>query len=119
MIADPVRHLYVHIPFCPSKCLYCAFVTHVGSLKLVEPYLDALMTEIDSIPPRQVGPLETVYIGGGTPSMLESRQMRSLLAHIRSRLTLTSGVEVSMEAHPSTVDREKLHGFREAGVTRI
>ncbi len=117
---DVAESLYIHIPFCPAKCPYCAFVTHVGSLKLIEPYLDALVMEAEMVAgtaPLRL--LHTVYLGGGTPSMLSPDQLRRLLAQVDRIFGLAAGAEISLEAHPDTVDRAKLAGFRQAGATRI
>jgi oxygen-independent coproporphyrinogen-3 oxidase len=115
-----VRHFYCHIPFCPAKCAYCAFVTHIGSMALVPRYLDALEREFELLADsRAGGPLITVYFGGGTPSMLEPADIGRLLAALDRRFHIVDGAEVTLEAHPSTVDRAKLAGFREAGITRL
>lgn len=117
---DAVRHLYAHIPFCPRKCPYCAFVTHVGSLKLVEPYVGALLTEMDRLAaPRRRGPLQTVYLGGGTPSMLAPTQIDRIVQGAATRFGIDARAEITMEAHPDTVDERKLRGFRSAGITRL
>lgn len=114
------RHLYVHIPFCPAKCEYCAFVTHIGSLKLVPSYIEALCVEADLRAPAHDGtPLETVYFGGGTPSMLTPAQVATLLHRFDSRFGLSSACEITLECHPSTVTLDTLCGFHQAGVTRV
>lgn len=114
------RSLYIHIPFCPAKCPYCAFVTHIGSLKLVEPYLRALAVEAERASlGRPRVPLETVYLGGGTPSMLTPGQLDQLLTQIARIFGIAPDAEITLEAHPGTVDPAKLAGFRAAGATRI
>lgn len=119
-MSEPVAHLYAHIPFCPAKCPYCAFVTHVGSLKLLEPYLAALVREAEGLARvRPGGPLRTVYFGGGTPSLMSPDQIRAVLAHLDRLFGLTSDCEVTLEAHPATVDPPTLQRFRAAGVTRL
>jgi oxygen-independent coproporphyrinogen III oxidase len=118
--AAPIHHLYAHIPFCPVKCDYCAFVTHIGSVKLIERYVAALKSEAMSHADRgRQGPLETVYLGGGTPSMLSPDQVSDLLITFRDAFGLTPAAEISIEAHPATIDDEKLHGYLRAGVNRI
>lgn len=115
-----VRHLYIHIPFCPSKCEYCAFVTHVGSLKLAVPYVDAVCREAEMRRrERRGGPLSTVYLGGGTPSMLAPAQIEQLLRVVRALFGWEKGAEITMECHPTTVSEERLRGYRDAGVTRV
>jgi oxygen-independent coproporphyrinogen-3 oxidase len=115
----PVRHLYAHIPFCPVKCPYCAFVTHVGGGKLIEPYVDALRAEISALPAAAGGRLSTVYLGGGTPSMLGPRQVARILDEIDRRFGIQPRAEISMEAHPDTVSPSSLRGYCQAGVTRL
>lgn len=114
------RHLYIHIPFCPAKCEYCAFVTHIGSLKLVDSYLDAICREADLRAEKHDGtPLETVYFGGGTPSLLTTCQVERVLRHISQRFGLAPCCEVTMECHPATVSPQSLQGFRAAGINRV
>jgi oxygen-independent coproporphyrinogen-3 oxidase len=117
---EPIRHLYAHIPFCPAKCEYCAFVTHIGSTKLVAPYVAALASEaLRRGTEVLAGPLETVYLGGGTPSMLLPEQIDFLLGSFQRVFGLAADAEISMEAHPATVSAGSLAGYREAGVNRI
>jgi oxygen-independent coproporphyrinogen-3 oxidase len=117
---DPVRHLYIHIPFCPAKCSYCAFATHIGSLKLAPAYLRALDLEMARVAASgRTDSLETVYFGGGTPSMLSATQIAGILATVSSNFCLSPSAEVTLEAHPATVDERKLKEVRAAGVTRI
>ena len=115
-----IRHLYLHIPFCPNKCSYCAFVTHVGSLKLIPAYFEALKTDIaDRALERPAGPLSTVHFGGGTPNMLEQWQVCEVLYQVDRSVGRETGCAVTLEAHPDTVDEGLLADFRMAGVTRI
>jgi len=95
-------------------------VTHVGSLKLADRYIDAVCREMDRAAAlRPCGPLDTVYIGGGTPSMLEPAQIERLLRRSRELWGWAADAEISLEAHPATVDEARLHGYRAAGVTRL
>ena len=110
------RHLYAHLPFCAARCGYCAFVVHVDALDRRDAYLDALRAEL-----RREGEgldaLETVYLGGGTPTLMRPRRLRALLDDIRPRLA--EGAEVSIEANPETVDRRALAELRAMGVNRL
>src|SRR5947209_2686216 len=109
---QPIRHLYLHIPFCPAKCPYCAFVTHVGSLRRVGPYVAALQREVETLAGvGRAAPMRTVYLGGGTPSMLSPEQIRSILATVDRCFGLELKAEITLEAHPDPVDPEKLSGF--------
>jgi oxygen-independent coproporphyrinogen-3 oxidase len=111
-----VRHLYVHLPFCASRCGYCAFVVHVGALGRRDAYLDALAGEMER-EAGLLGPLDTVYLGGGTPTLMRPRRLRALMERIGPRLA--EGAEVSIEANPETVDRRALRELRAMGINRI
>lgn len=115
--------LYVGIPFCPSICLYCSFGSHVLKAwsHMVEPYLNALFCELRFIAEQMRGrTLDTVYIGGGTPTTLEPGQLRRLLGHISECFCLDTVKEFTVEAgRPDTITREKLAVLREFPVTRI
>lgn len=115
---DPagVAHLYVHLPFCASRCGYCAFVVEVGREDSRDAYLDALVAELH-LEAAVLGPLATVYLGGGTPSLMGSTRLARLLAEIRP--LLAPGAEVSIEANPETVDAGLLEVLAEGGVTRV
>ncbi len=117
--------LYVGIPFCPSRCAYCSFISaDVGrSLKMVGPYLDALLQEVEQAGSglRAAGKrIRTVYIGGGTPTTLNARQMDTLLACMHRHLPMDGCTEFTVEAgRPDTIDLEKLQVLRTHGVGRI
>lgn len=118
-VRQRVRHLYAHVPFCPTKCPYCAFVTHVGSTKLVAPYMSALQQELAVRAEAIEGPVETVYLGGGTPTTLSSAQVRLFLEVVDRQTGIESDPEVTVEAHPDTVSPHSLKGYRAAGVNRL
>ncbi len=108
-----VRHLYVHVPFCAHRCGYCDFVTVVGREELHGRYVDALLAELELERGVLAQPLETVFLGGGTPTFTEAGELRRLLE------ALPSADEVSVEANPETVTPELALLLREAGVTRV
>ncbi len=113
--------VYVHIPFCTNKCYYCDFNSYVHHGQPVEDYLEALIHEMALIvadePP---GEITSVFIGGGTPTVLTPQQLSRLLAAIREYFPKwTADCEVTVEANPGTVDWEKLVALREGGVTRL
>jgi putative oxygen-independent coproporphyrinogen III oxidase len=115
---DPagVAHLYVHLPFCAARCGYCAFVVDVGREDARDAYLDMLLTELER--ERAVlGPLETVYLGGGTPTLMGAARLSVLLARIRP--LLAPGAEVSVEANPETLDAHVVDALAAGGVTRL
>ncbi|MBV9662283.1 MAG: radical SAM family heme chaperone HemW [Acidimicrobiales bacterium] len=106
--------VYVHVPFCTSRCDYCAFATWTDRFHLVNDYLDACV--IDAARSLDGAPLATsVFFGGGTPSLLEPDQLAKVLAAVRH----ADGAEVTVECNPETVDATKLAGYRAAGVTRL
>jgi putative oxygen-independent coproporphyrinogen III oxidase len=124
--APPVA-LYVHVPFCVSLCPYCDFVVYAGAAargprSRIAVFLEALETEIElraDALPGPPEPLETVYLGGGTPSLLPPDTVARLLNRIRSRYGLTAGAEVTLEANPGPDERGDARAWRDAGITRI
>jgi oxygen-independent coproporphyrinogen-3 oxidase len=108
-----VRHLYVHLPFCSSRCGYCDFVTLVGRREDHGLYVDALVGELELESGRLADELETVFIGGGTPTFTEPGELRRLLA------SLPVAEEVTVEANPETVTPALAALLRDGGVTRV
>ncbi len=108
-----VRHLYVHLPFCAHRCGYCDFVTVVGRQGLHERYVDALLVELELESAVLARRLETVFLGGGTPTFTEAGALRRLLG------ALPSAAELTVEANPETVTPELALLLRESGVTRV
>jgi putative oxygen-independent coproporphyrinogen III oxidase len=112
-VRGSVRHLYVHVPFCAHRCGYCDFVTVVGREALHGRYVDALLAELDLEREVLAQPLETVFLGGGTPTFTEAGELRRLLE------ALPPAGEVTVEANPETVTPELARLLREVGVTRV
>lgn len=114
------RALYIHIPFCTNKCFYCDFNSYVAAGQPIDAYLDALEREMalttGQLPPQQI---DTVFVGGGTPTVLTPPQMTRFLSAVRRYFPLAPDAEFTMEANPGTTDLEKLHAMREGGVNRI
>ncbi len=108
-----VQHLYVHLPFCVHRCGYCDFVTVVGRAGEHGSYVDALLAELELEKNVLAAPLETVFVGGGTPTFTELGELRRLLD------ALPPASEVTVEANPETVTGELASLLEEAGVTRI
>jgi putative oxygen-independent coproporphyrinogen III oxidase len=112
--------VYVHVPFCLTRCGYCDFNAYAGLDHLASRYVAALLREIELAAPMWAG-VETVsvFLGGGTPTMLDVADLKALLARLRSAFALTADVEVTIEANPDTVDEATLVGLREAGFGRL
>jgi len=112
--------LYVHIPFCRHRCSYCDFNTYAGQEAKIGSYVDALCQEIARIG-EAAGGLEagTVFLGGGTPSLLSAGLLSAIVKAIQDHFTLLDGAEITLEANPGTVDRDSLERLREAGYNRI
>ncbi|MBE7211053.1 MAG: radical SAM family heme chaperone HemW [Gluconacetobacter diazotrophicus] len=115
-----VRHLYVHIPFCPKVCPYCSFYKETSDRNKTARFLDALLRELDQQAAR-LPPLRprTIFFGGGTPSALSTPQLELLLSGLRARLDLSELVEWTLEMNPATVSLEKAAALRALGVNRI
>lgn len=112
--------LYIHIPFCIKKCAYCDFLSEPGSEETIQSYVDALKKEIMSHQgTAQNYRVETVFFGGGTPSVLRGEQMREIFAALRETFDIAEDAEISMEANPGTVTAEKLQIYRSVGINRI
>ena len=121
--ALPPLSLYVHVPWCLKKCPYCDFNSHAwrGGEPLPETrYVDALVRDLEDALPFVWGRrVHSVFIGGGTPSLFAPASIERLIASIRARLPLEPGCEVTLEANPGTFERERFHGYADAGVTRL
>jgi oxygen-independent coproporphyrinogen-3 oxidase len=113
----PPLGIYVHVPFCLTRCGYCDFNTYTSGDRGA--YVDAALAEIDRAARTLKRPADTVFFGGGTPTLLTPAQVARLLAHMRDRLGLADDVEVTIEANPDTVDEPALAALREAGATRV
>jgi len=121
--------LYVHIPFCTLKCSYCDFNSYAGIEVLMRPFVDALCDEMGlwggvlaqgwGPEPQKGRRVETVFFGGGTPSLLPLEEVERIMAAIREAFDLMPGAEVSFEANPGTVVRDYFRGLIDAGVNRI
>ena len=121
LAALPPLSLYIHIPWCIKKCPYCDFNSH--SLKNglpEEAYIDALLADLQTELPNIWGrPVETIFFGGGTPSLFQAASIDRLLSGLRSLLRLQPEAEITLEANPGTFEIEKFKGFKDAGITRL
>src|SRR4026208_565324 len=109
--------LYVHIPFCSSRCSYCDFATGLYQTEMAERYVHGLIHEIRSS--RYAGEtIDTIYFGGGTPSLLAAAQLDRILASLHERFKVAADSEITLEINPGSATPEKLRAFRSLGVNR-
>jgi oxygen-independent coproporphyrinogen-3 oxidase len=122
MTPDREIGLYIHVPFCRQRCHFCAFYLEIMQIKRVDAYRSALAQEIALYHRQDLlrgRPLETVYFGGGTPTAIPAADLASLLNLVRAVWPTSANVEITVEAHPSTVTTEGLKTLVEAGFNRI
>ncbi len=113
----PNHGVYIHIPFCLKKCAYCDFYS-LTDLTLRQPFVESLLQEMALVKPRDVL-IDTLYFGGGTPSVLTPQQIEALMHQARSLFTLTPDAEITMEVNPGTVTQNHLNFLRQIGINRI
>jgi oxygen-independent coproporphyrinogen-3 oxidase len=111
--------VYLHIPFCRSRCSYCDFAVSIYQSDSAENYVDALCEEVQSSKFKVQSPaIDTIYFGGGTPSLLTPKQAEKILRAIFDRFSVQSNAEITMEMNPGTLTREKARDFRSLGINR-
>ena len=117
----PPLSLYVHLPWCVHKCPYCDFNSHERKGTLPESeYLQALLADLESSLPSVWGrTIQSIFIGGGTPSLFSAGAIEELLSGVRARLALVPGAEITLEANPGTAEAGRFRGYRDAGVNRL
>jgi len=117
----PPLSLYVHLPWCVKKCPYCDFNSHERQAELpFAEYTSALIRDLEAMLPSVWGRrIDTVFIGGGTPSLFPAEQIDALLAAVRARLPLEPDAEITMEANPGASEAGRFRGYRAAGVNRL
>lgn len=112
--------LYIHIPFCKNICLYCNFLTFANKNKFIPEYVDALVREIKTKSALYKNyQIETIYFGGGTPSLIDAKFIEKILQNARKNFNVSKNVEISIECNPESIDPEKLEKYFNAGVTRV
>ena len=119
--APPPLSLYIHFPWCARKCPYCDFNSHAvrGALPETE-YVDALLRDLEQELPAVWGrTVQSVFMGGGTPSLFSAQAIDRLLSGIRARLPLQPGLEITVETNPSSAEQDKFAAYRKAGVNRL
>ncbi len=121
MLQLPPLSLYIHIPWCVQKCPYCDFNSHALKQQVPEAdYVAALLADLDAdlkyVQGRQ---LQSIFIGGGTPSLFSAEAIKSLLDGVAARVPFAANIEITMEANPGTIEAGRFAGYQQAGVTRI
>lgn len=111
--------VYIHIPFCQSKCPYCSFSSFACDETIHRPYAEAIKRELSSWRKYKPPPITTLFLGGGTPTILAPKLLDDILNHCISSFGLGSGAEISIEANPGTVDKVSLRHLRDSGFNRI
>ena len=109
--------LYVHVPFCAAICNYCNFNRGLFDAGLKDRYVQAVLREVERA--GDAAPADTIFFGGGTPSLLEPAEIAAIIVALRAAFDVTPDAEITMEANPETVTPERLAGFRAAGVNRL
>ena len=125
MLVPPPLSLYVHIPWCVQKCPYCDFNSHALKAEIPElDYIDALIEDLDTdLAAYRLAEdsrsLHSIFIGGGTPSLISPEEIGRLLKAIEARIPFSENIEITMEANPGTVEAGRFNAYREVGVNRI
>ncbi|MFO7320981.1 MAG: radical SAM family heme chaperone HemW [Chloroflexota bacterium] len=120
MSACEAISIYIHIPFCTTKCTYCAFNTYTNQESLIQPFTEAVARELRIVGSSAPGtPAHTVFFGGGTPSLLTPRQLDAILQAVTDSFVLAAGAEISLEANPNDLDRDYLAALRSLGINRL
>ena len=108
--------LYIHMPFCKAKCYYCDFVSYANKEKLIKEYVEALIKEMKHINLSKYS-IQTVYIGGGTPSLIDNESISKIMDNLR--FFVADNAEITIEINPGTANKEKLKKYKEIGINRL
>lgn len=112
--------IYVHVPFCTTKCTYCAFNTYTNLERLIQPFTDAVCIELETVARSQPEtPVHTLFFGGGTPSLLTPQQFDQIITTIRQHFVLHDHAEISLEANPNDITLPYLQALRAVGLNRL
>lgn len=113
--------IYVHIPFCKSKCAYCDFLSYQGKEKKVDEYIKQLKNEIEDVAKEKLQDcqVDTIYIGGGTPSYIDEKHIVEILEKLNKVLNIKEDAEITIEVNPGTVDLKKLEKYYNSGINRL
>ena len=119
MMKEQTLELYVHIPFCKKKCRYCDFLSFAGEEWTQETYTQALIREIGAWRGKENKKVSSVFVGGGTPSILSVRRMEEIFEALRESFFLAEDAEITIECNPGTLEKEKLEVYKCLGVNRL
>ena len=111
--------LYIHIPFCMQKCQYCDFLSGPSDQETRDRYIEALLAEIQAVQGVEAYEIVSVFIGGGTPSVLKAEAIASIMETIQKKFCFSPDAEITIESNPGTVDLAKLKAYRKAGINRL
>ena len=111
--------IYIHIPFCVKKCDYCDFLSAPSGLEVQTAYIQSLLREIDAVKEGKGRSVSSVFIGGGTPSVLDERFIGEILNKIKNKFPILDDAEITIEVNPGTADRRKFESYREYGINRL
>ena len=111
--------LYIHIPFCKQKCYYCDFVSYAKNEKFFERYIEALLEEMNNFFDNNDVEIKTIYIGGGTPSIIDAKYIEKIMNFFKEKDLLKKTKEITIEVNPGTVDEEKIKCYKKAGINRL
>ena len=110
--------IYVHIPYCRRKCYYCDFISFENKIETIPNYVKTILKEIEEC--RYTGfDIGTVYIGGGTPSYIDSKYISEIISKIREKFIVSRNAEITLEVNPGTISKEKLEDYKKAGINRL
>lgn len=110
--------LYIHIPFCVKKCLYCDFLSVPQSKQVIDAYVMALIREI-KVHSENLSVVTSIFLGGGTPSILEATHIQQIFVALRETFQISTDAEITIEANPGTITQEKLKAYKQVGINRI
>ena len=111
--------IYIHIPFCQKKCRYCDFLSFAAEKEVRSQYLQQLCNEIKNFDPLQEYEVSSIFIGGGTPSLLEPEEMELLMQAVRENHFISNDAEITIESNPGTLNQEKLACYHQNGINRL
>ena len=117
-----IDSIYIHIPFCKKKCYYCDFISYSQTENIYKKYVDALLKNIEYYSKKiniKNYKVNTIYIGGGTPSIINSSEIVDIIKYIKEKFDVLEGAEITIEVNPGTVDEKKILDYKSVGINRL